>query len=116
MKVNVHAFAYPWSISQALSLWYFNCCCRSPVGRRPFRGPIGPRRSPPRRFVRSFQRPLERRPRHSPEKEKPAAQPVIVPTGPKIISTKKEKKEEEKKEETEKKETEEEKKEGKNAL
>lgn len=73
------------------------------------------RRSPPRRFGRSYQRPQDRRPRRSPGKEKPPAQPVIIPKGPKIISTKKERKEEDKKEkeEGEKKEVTEESKEGK---
>ena len=74
--------------------------CRSPIGRRPFRGPPA-RRSPPRRFGRSLQRPQDRRPRRSPPKEKPPVQPLIVPTGRKIISTKKEKNDEEKKEQAE---------------
>ena len=85
--------------------------------RQPLQGRhgYGPRRSPPRRPAGPFQLPQHRRERMPPPvKEKPPVQELIIPRGPKIISTKKKEEEKKQEEETEKKE--EEAKEGKTAL
>ena len=82
---------------------------RSPGMRRPIQGRhgYGPRRSPPRRPAGPFQLPQHRRARLPPPvKEKPPIQELIIPRGPKIISTKKKEDEKKQEEETEKKEEE----------